>query len=385
MSKIETDMEARLKQLLERGSDQNKSRVALDLKKKGMRVIGVFNDYVPEELFLAAGILPWRITGSHKANITKAAVLRPPNVNQVVTHIIQSAMDGELDFLDGVVLTHLDDDQRRLWDSWLHMGKTPDFAHYLYVPRKTAPIFIKAFRSGLARLVAKLEMWVGDIISEESLRQAIEVYNKWRAYLMSLYELRKRDLPPLSGSEFLALITASFTMPKDEFTQELECLLDYIKERKAAVSKVRPRLLISSEDLDLPEYLKLIEDQGCLVAMDDLNTGSRYIWQEVDNTEEPLYALAQRYLTRPACPRMYDWDNYIEQLIRWVKGFNIDGVLNLPLMWSMWRDDITPYLEERLREAGIPVMTFYCQYHFADIGQLQTRIGGFLESLEIKN
>jgi benzoyl-CoA reductase subunit C len=385
MSQIDADAEVRLRRLLEMGSDEKKFEVALELKKQGRRVVGVFNDYIPEELLLAAGILPWRITGSHKANIAKATILRPPNVNLVVTHIIQSAMDGELDFLDGVVFTHLDDDQRRLWDCWLHMGKTPEFTHYLYIPRRTVPICIEAFRSGMARLVAKLEMWIGDIISEESLHHAIEIYNKWRACLRRLYELRKKDFPPLSGSEFLALTTASFTMPKDAFTQELESLFNYLKERKAAVKKIRPRLLVSSEDLDLPDYLKLVEDQGCLVSMDDLNTGSRYIWHEVDAGTDLLYALAKRYLTRPPCPRMFDWDGYIDHLIQLVRDFDIDGVLNLPLMWSMWRDDITPYLQQRLREAGIPVMTFYCEYHLADVGRLQTQIGGFLESLERKD
>ena len=198
---------------------------------------------------------------------------------------------------------------------------------------------------------------------------------------MDLCELRERDVPPLSGSEFLALTTASFVMPKDEFTQKLETLFDYLKERRTSLPRVSPRLLVSSEDLDLPAYLALIEGAGCLVAMDDLNTGSRYFWQKVDNSSEPLYALAKRILTKPACPRMFDWERYVERLIKWVREYNIDGVLDFPAIHSYWRGLIGPYLHDRLEEVGIPEMSFTREYHLSNVAQLRTRVGAFLEIL----
>lgn len=382
LSWLQPEQEERLKRLLGSCEAANKSKVALLHKKMGRKVVGVFNDYVPEEVIFAAGMIPWRMTGSWTAEVGGAALYRPHGLDQCATHILASLLDGEIDFLDCAVLSGLDDDQRRLYDVWLHLGKTPLFTHYLYIPRKQSQFCIAEFRRGIARLVAKLEELTGSSISDESLRYAIEVYNKWRACLMELYELRKRDVPPLSGSEFLALTCASFVMPKDEFVKELEGLLDYLKERRSPlISKTRPRVLVSSEDLDLPDYLKVIEDRGCLVAMDDLNTGSRYIWQKVDTSLEPLHALAQRYLCRPGCPRMLDWDPYIDQVIRWVKCFAIDGVLNFPATWSYWREIMTPYFEKRLRDFGIRIMSFEREYYLADVGRLQTRVDGFIEVL----
>ncbi len=377
-------MEEKLKQLLVANDEQNRIRAALEWKRRGKKIIGVMGDYVPEEVIFAAGMLPWRITGSWRADVSQATVYRPFNTDSYITHVAESLLAGELDFLDGMVATHLDDDQRRLWDLWIHLGKTPQFVNYLYIPRKTSELCIREFREGIARLVRKLEELAGVKVSKESLSQAIEVYNKWRIHLMELYELRKRDVPPLSGSEFLGLTTASFVMPKDEFDRELGTLLSYLKDRRASLPRVRPRLLVSSEDLDLPLYLKLIEDTGSLVAMDDLNTGSRYCWQTVDTDSEPLYALARRYLTRPTCPRMFDWDKYIDQLIQWVREFNIHGVLNFPAMYAYWREMLVPYLHDRLEEAGIPVISLHREYHLTNIGQLQTRVGAFLEVVEAR-
>jgi benzoyl-CoA reductase/2-hydroxyglutaryl-CoA dehydratase subunit BcrC/BadD/HgdB len=97
--------------------------------------------------------------------------------------------------------------------------------------------------------------------------------------------------------------------------------------------------------------------------------------------EDPIYALARRYLTSPASPRMSSWDRQAEQLIEWVKEFNVDGILGLPLTWCYLQKYRVPFLIEVLHDAGIPNMWFDREYHLANTGQLRTRIEAFLETL----
>ena len=199
---------------------------------------------------------------------------------------------------------------------------------------------------------------------------------------MKLSELRKRDVPPLSGSEFLGLIVSSFVVPKGNFSSDLEKIMDGLEARQASLFRTKPRILVSSEDLDNPAYLELVENCGCLVAMDDLNTGSKYFLKMVETNGEPLMALAERYLTKPGEPRMFGWENYVNQVVEWVKEFKIDGVLNFPAIYAYWREAFSPYLHKRLNEAGIPVMTILREYNVANAGQLKTRVQAFLEMLE---
>jgi benzoyl-CoA reductase/2-hydroxyglutaryl-CoA dehydratase subunit BcrC/BadD/HgdB len=212
------------------------------------------------------------------------------------------------------------------------------------------------------------------------LRDAIAVYDKGRALLRKVYELRKREEPPITGGEALAITMAAMVMPRDEFNQELEALLPYLETRKAKVSRTKPRLLLSGDLLDNPAYIDLVEAAGCLVAMDDMDTGSRYFWEEVDGGSDLAQALAVRYLKNRS-PRMLDWRGQIEQLVKWAKEFNIDGVLELPDTYDYTRGFRRPVLEKQLKEADIPLMSFERDYYLSNVGQLKTRIGAFLEIL----
>lgn len=377
-------MEERLRCLINMNSEQSRTEVAKEWKRQGKGIVGVCDTDIPEEIIFAAGMLPWRITGTWRGDVPLANIYRPVNTDVYCTHVLQSVLAGELDFLDGIVFSREDDDMRRLYDICLHLerfhiNKMP-FTYILHLPKKYSEATCKAFQEGIIRFKGALEQFSGEI-SEQSLHQAIEVYNKWRTLLMRIYNLRKKEVPPISGSEALGIVTASFVMSKDEFSQELEALFPYIEKRETSLARTYPRLLVSSDKLDNPAYLELIENLGAIVAMDDLDTGSRYFWKLTDSESGPISALAERYLTRPSLHNI-DHEKYANQLIGWVREYNITGVLNLPHMFGYLRQMATPYITKKLTEAGIPIMSFIREYHLANTGQLQTRIGAFLETLK---
>jgi benzoyl-CoA reductase/2-hydroxyglutaryl-CoA dehydratase subunit BcrC/BadD/HgdB len=230
-----------------------------------------------------------------------------------------------------------------------------------------------------------VEGFFGIRITDEALRSSIETYNYMRDLLTQVNEWRKREIPPLSGAEFLGLTTAATVMPKDEFVLELKTILPFLEKRKTNLKHFHPRILITSEMLDNPAYLSLVEE-GCLVAMDDMDTGSRYFLRSVEaDLEDPAYALAKRYISRPGAPRMgAAWDRQLEQIMAWIKEFRIDGVLGLSHAWCYPQSFRSPYIREGLEKAGIPMISLDREYHLANEGQLRTRIGAFLEILKSK-
>jgi benzoyl-CoA reductase subunit C len=372
--------EDRLQRLLSANSPEERNKWALQWKEQGKKVIGMIDYYVPEEVIWAAGMLPWRLTGTWEAATPLAEVWRLSNLDVSCNHILESFLKGEYGFLDGAIFTDWDDDVRRLYDVLDYLDKFP-FVKIIHIPNNDTELACQYYRRSLFRLVTQLEDLGQTAVSEQSLHQAIETCGTTRSLLRKVYELRKRDVPPLSGSETLKLVTAAQVMPKDVFNQELSELLPYVEERRASVSQTRPRLLVASDRLDHPGYLELIERAGAVVAMDDMDTGSRYVWTEVHNTIDPLFDLARSYLRRPACPRMSTYTRQVDKVIEWVKEYNIDGVLNFPHMYGFARLYTAPHFRETVSEAGIPISTFTRQYHLADEGALMTRIGAFVETL----
>ena len=375
-------MEDKFEKLVSAGNKENRTKWAHGWQKQGKKVIGVLDSLVPEEVIYAAGMLPWRIQGIWQEDVSLAMVYRLPQSCNFLSHVMESVLKGELDFLDGIVCSNRDEEFIRFRDYWEWWGKTC-LTHLVEVPIMDSEVTRQRFTTKIREFMAVIEEFGKAKIEDSSLRSAIDVYNQGYALLRKVYELRKREVPPLSGGEALAITTAAMVMPRDEFNRELEDLLPYLERREAKVSVTRPRILLSSDLLDNPAYVDLVEETGCLVTMDDTDTGSRYFWETVGRGEDPAYALARRYLKNRSA-RMLDWDAQAEQLVQWAGEFRVDGVLDLSEKFDYTREFRRPFMERRLKEAGISEMSFERDYHLANEGQLKTRIGVFLEMLESK-
>ncbi len=376
-------MENKLKKLIDANSEANRTRWAKEWQKQGKKVIGVMSAYVPEEVISAAGMLPWRITGTWQGDTSHARVYRSDSSCSYCNHVMESFLNGELDFLDGIVATDLDQDLLRTWDVLVYLKKKP-FAECMHIPFVDSKLNYQFLSGEVKRLADKLEALGGKKITDEALWKSIKTYNKMRELIGKVYELRKREVPPLSGAEVLGITLAAQVMPKEEFNKELEGLLPYLEQRKTLLNNVHPRLMIISAMLDNPAYMNLVEE-GCLVAMDDMDTGSGYFLQDVDmKLKDPAYAIAKRYLTRHGSYNMPEWDRQIADIIKWVKEYKIDGVLHFTLVYDYPQQFRWPYYKQEFDKAGISNMHLDREYQLANVGQFRTRIGAFLETINAK-
>lgn len=378
-------MEDQLQSLLKLSDESNRAEYPAQWKEGGKKVIGVLCSYVPEEIIHAAGMLPWRIMGTQSADTSHADLYRPPQTCLYCNHVLESLLKGDYEFLDAVVATSWDQDLVRLWDVWTYLGKTPA-TYIIHTPLSDTLTHRRQFAKEVEKFFGFVEGLAGVEISADALRRSIRLFDRARRLLHDVYDLRKREAPPLSGAEVLGLTSASLLMPKEELVGKLEALLPYLGERKNDLETDRPRLLVSSDRLDNPEYLKVVEETGCLVAMDDLDTGSRYFWEltevgESDSLQEMLDALADRYHSQPASPSMTTWAEQVTQVAGWVEEFDVQGVLELPLLYSPSRQMRVPYFKKRLTSMGIPVASYEREYHLSNVGQLKTRVGAFVEML----
>ncbi|MBI2859155.1 MAG: 2-hydroxyacyl-CoA dehydratase [Chloroflexi bacterium] len=378
------EMEARLRRLIEANSPENRYAWAREWKAKGGKVAATLCSYVPREVLYAAGFLPWRAAGLWSDEIPLALSYRPSWGSPFNTRILEAVLKGDLDFADAVIGTDWDIDLKRLWDAWSGLRK-PRLAHIMFIPRLVSELHYQRMRLSIVRLADAIESELGITLDPERLKNSVRIFEEMRRLVRSMYQLRKRDVPAVSGAESLGITTAALVMPPEEFNCELAALLPYLETRKATPAQISPRIMVSSDFLDDTRYLKLAEEVGAAVVMDDLDTGSRSFLMEVDQASaDPLRALAVAYLNKPGCPRMADWERQADQMLDWAREYRIDGILELRLSYSMVRQLRTPTLKAALERAGIPFISMAREYQFANENQLRTRIGAFIELLEAR-
>ena len=377
-------MEDKFQTLIHSNDPENRNKWALEWKEQGHKVIGLLDIYVPEEIISAAGLLPWRITGTWDAAVPRAAVHRPSMTCRYCTHVLESFMNGDLDFVDGLVTTQIDDDFKRLYDVLNYIDK-PGFLHIMYLPHTTSKTTLDMWKKSVNSFKEAIETYSGNKIDPDELQRQVLIYNKMRALLREVYELRKREVPALTGAEALGLTSAARIMPRELFNEQLEQLIPYLNERKIEKSDGKPRIFMGGEWLDHPGYVRLVENAGATVVMDEFDTGSQYFWDIVyDTSDDLLGALAKRYMMRPGLSRMAQWEMQANRNLAWINEFNADGVVELRSLYSLPLDYRYLFMRKIYDSNNIFYLSLNREYHLSGQGMLQTRIEAFLEMVERK-
>jgi len=351
-------------------------------KKQGGKVMGYLCSTIPEEMFTAAGLLPFRLRGTGSTSTEKADVFFSSVNCSFPRHCFNQVLRGEYAFLDGLVLGNSCDNVRRIYDHWTRQNITP-FVHFMSLPRRPEEAQVDWYHHELLTLKAKMEQGFGVDITDDRLREAIHVHNESRRLQRDLYNLRKAKAPPITGAQSLAVTVAGTALPKPQFNTYLNALLNDLRGAPGH-SGHRARLMLIGGILDDPEYLAVIEERGGLIVADSTCFGSRLFWKDVDEeADDPLRALARYYVAdRPSCPRVFDAYEqrtaYIRQMIR---DFDVDGVILERLMfcdswgWEQYR------LHHTFKEWNVPLLMLDREYTLGGQGQLRTRVQAFLETM----
>jgi len=294
------------------------------------------------------------------------------------------ALRGSYDLLDGVVGGSTCDGVRRLFDLWRNYLETP-FYHVLTIPRRYNERAQRLYFQEVETFTRHLEEWLGAEIRDDALLASVALYNETRQLLRQLYELRRRDKPPITGAETLEVLTASFRMPREEYNRWLG---DFLNEIAAAdeTHDGRARLMLIGSVLTNPEFIRSIESQGGLVVTDELCTSTRY-WGDpvvLDESRPVLESISRRYLSNFPCARMYPSDERFDRIIEVCKDYRVDGVVSQTIRYCVPYCHDLPLLTERLKKEGIPVLALDVEYGTPGSGQVQTRVQAFLEMLEAR-
>ena len=343
-----------------------------------MKKIGIFDSGVetPEEIILAAGFTPYRLFGDPEIEPIKANEHIPPTHCVWTRNLLELAISGLNEDVVGIITTHGCDRTNREFDIWRECVDV-DFMYFLNSPKKLDATALKFFINDCEELISQLEDHFNIKITKEGLEENIKKMNIIRKLLREISPYREQMV--LSGSEFHGIVKKVQVLNKDDAIKLLRAKQEELKERQPFSKKNFKKILLTGSDLDDSEFIRHIESLGFQVIIDDLGVGTKYFWADIDETGDPLEAIAKYHMSKPIYSTKFPSYKRFDVLRRLATDYKVDGVINIaqkfcePVLYDH------PYLKKKFKELEIPYLFVEVTYNRESYKQLSTRFSAFAE------
>ncbi|MFI5207479.1 MAG: 2-hydroxyacyl-CoA dehydratase [Gemmatimonadales bacterium] len=349
-------------------------------KEKGGKVLGHFQVYFPEELAHAAGMLPVKVRGA-PVEMRQADSHFGSYLCSVIRSSLEVALDGRLP-LDFFVTHPICDAARNLAGVWAR-----NFAYaaqILYLPQNANSSFAPQYlREEYARVLGDIELTTGTAVGPDALRRSIRVFNENRRLVRELWAIKRETPWLLAVDEAYALLAVGALVPREEHNALLAAAIPKLQARNAR-RQDKIRVVLEGGFCEQPPLdLLTVIAQSCYVVDDDLLIGLRFLSSDVDETGDPLLALATAYLERSTySPVQHDLRKPKEEmLLQRLKGANAQAaILAAAKMCEPGLDEQVAYAKA-LDEAKIPYFVTEFEEKMTGFDQLQIQLETFVESI----
>jgi len=365
----------------------------IEHQKKGGKVLGTFCVYVPDEIVFAAGAIATGLCGGSQFWVPGGEKVLPAGTCSLIKASVGARLDKTCPFFriaDMYVGETTCDGKKKAWEI---LGEDVEM-HVMDLPQMKREKDIGAWAKEIKLFLARVEKLTGNKVTAEKLGEAIALINRKREALARLYDFRKADNPPISGKDALLISQIAFYDDPARFTQMVNKLCDELDERTAngvgVFEKETKRILLTGTPLAIPNWKlhHIIETSRGAVVAEEMCTGVRYFENPVDENETTLdaqiEALARRYM-KTNCACFTPNQGRIDDILRLVKEYKADGVVDVNLKFCTLYDTEGYKVERALKEQGIPFLGIETDYSDQDEPQLLTRIGAFIEMLESRS
>lgn len=358
-------------------------------KAKGKPIIGYPCTFIPDEIIHAAGMLPFRLRGVGTTSLSIGDTYFGPVICSYPKCILQLAGQGDYNFLDGTVILNGCDSMRRLDECWRKAGQDyqgilPGYFHYFGVPHKVTDYSIAWFEDELNAFMKSIEDHFAVEITEKALKKSIRLYNEGRRLLIELDEMRSSDTTPVTGEDAAAIILAGFAMPREKYNKILsETILTLKKSPPATTVNGKKRIMVVGSTSDDLDFIRLIEESGCVAVADTMCFGSRSYSDLTDEDSDPVSALARHYLSHKFCPRMFGYyKERLSYIMEKALQAKVDGVILQNIRFCDLHGSENGIFERDLEAQGIPCMRMEREYGpLVETGRIKMRVDAFMERI----
>ena len=354
----------------------------------GRKVIGYMPVYVPREIVHAAGMLPLGILGGGAdMEVIHGDAFYQSYICRIPRSTIEMAINGKLDFVDGMMFPSICDVIRNLSGIWKLLFKDK-YVRYFDAPQnfreEVGGVFyaneMRELRDGLAKLG-------GREISDDDMRRSIAVYNENRRWVNRVYDFRAAFPWKAPSAEVYLLMRAGMVLPPEEHTLLMR---EYVAAAEAANRPMRDncRVVLTGAFCEQPplSLIKSLEMSGCYIVDDDLMLISRWLLEDVPTEGDPIENLSRAFLRHSAVTAAkYEPDvaRKGSYLIDSVHKRKADGVIFAAPSFCDPALLDKPMIISRIEPLGIPYIHIQYAENSSQMQPIREQSGTFADSIKL--
>lgn len=397
-------------------------------KRQGRPIVGIMCEFTPRELILAAGAVPVCLCGGSAATIPAAEQFLPPNLCPLIKstfgyHV--NASNPFLEWADLVVAETTCDGKKKMFEL---MGASRPM-YVLELPHKAEDAdALEHWTQEVRKFKVHLEQRFQVNITDQKLRDAIQLMNRERGLRRQLANLMVYDPPPLTGRQLIEFksIISGIEADLQQYERALQLFRETLHESQRAsppteltavpltpshgervaartgggdskrfnacdqvctgqgASRGPVRVLLTGVPLvqGAERVLELIEACGAVVVAMENCTGLKPILEDVDENDlAPIGAIARKYYHLP-CSVQTPNQRRIETLRNLAAKFRPHCVIELVwqacLTYDIESHHIRKLAEEELR---LPYLKITTDYSPSDSARITARVEALIETV----
>ena len=354
----------------------------------GRKVVGYMPVYVPNEIIHAAGMLPIGILGGGDAmEVIHGDAYYQSYICRIPRSTVELGIMKNLDFVDGMLFPSICDVIRNLSGVWKLLFPEV-YARYFDTPQNfRSDIGGEFYKNDLQELREGLEKLGGREITDDDLRNSIQVYNENRDWVRKVYQFRSDQPWKVPASEVYLLMRAGEILTPEDHTQMMKDYLAAVENEERRM-KDNCRVVLNGSFCEQPPLglVKSIELAGCYVVDDDYMMINRMITEDIPTDGDPLLNLSEAFLKHSLDfaskfePSEEKKGKFISELVheRGAEGviFSAPSFCDPALLDQ-------PMLAHVLDDANIPYISFQYAENSGQMQPIREQAGTFADSIKL--
>lgn len=339
----------------------HRDREAARWRAAGKKVIGELGCDVPDELILAAGMLPVRICADPERPLAETDKYLEYAFDPMVRAQFEKIVDGTYyDQIDALAISNSTDVIIRvfLYLREIHRvepeKKVPPvaFIDWLFTRHRIHQVRDE-FIIGLFK--QQVEAWAGRPITDEEIRAAGRICNEDRQALREMARLRRGPEVRISGSEALVIIGAGLFMDRAEHARLVRQVTADAAQWPVLTG---PKVYYTGANQEDTVLYDKIEAAGMVVVGEDTDWGDRHYDRDFNLDYPVIRGIVDRYFLREFSAKKSTPAQRTEALDREVDAAGAQGVIFYTNQYDEVATWDMPKQRKSLEARGIQHITF---------------------------
>ena len=365
-----------IQELCEAGRHPQRT-IAASMKETGREAVGMFPLFLPEELIYAAGFLPVGLWGGITSFQLADQYLQSFCCN-IIRANMELAMNGSYNFLKGILVPSQCDTLKCACENMkVAMPDTPIIGVTIPHNRTTS--------GAHQQLLAEFDYLMEELTKLQPaprhfhLEEAFQIYEEYRRVMMEFVALVPRHLNTISAKTRHYLIKAAHFMDKAVYTEKMCAIVESLKVMPQETFQ-GVRFVATGIMIDTDPVLDLLGELNITITDDLLCHESLQFRTPTREGGDVLSKMAYRLLDIKGASPLYDPGKPRGNLLAdMVEATHSDAVLFCLTKFCDPDAFDQPLVKKDLDRRGVRVLNIEMDQHVESVGQLRTRIQGFLE------